>query len=133
MLGRACARFRVLVLACHQQEIPGLQLSVFVVGQAVGGPQELGIGAPEVVVGHERFGELQVRLAGSGRIGQCSAVLDDGFAVFSLSEIAIAPRDVPFGQNLGIAGTGEDRQRQDRKYAEAAGARKHDCVRRTRM
>ena len=64
----ARARFRVLVLTCHQQEIARLQLSVLVVWEAVGSPQKLRIGAPEVVVAQVRLGELQMGFAGPGRI-----------------------------------------------------------------
>jgi hypothetical protein len=46
---------------------------------------------------------------------------------FFSSEVAIASCDVAFGQDLGIAGTGEDGQSQDGKHAEEAGARKHGC------
>jgi hypothetical protein len=74
-----------------------------------------------------RFGELQMRFAGAGRVGQCGAVLDDGVAVFLLSEIAIASRDMAFGEGLWIAGTRESGEGQDGEHAEAAEARKHDC------
>src|SRR5262245_24657507 len=123
---RARACFCLLVLPCHQQEIPRLQLDILVVRETVGGPQKLRIGAPKVVVLHIRLGKLQMRLSGPGRIRKGDAVREGRVVVLLLGKVTVALRDVAVGQDLGIACTGERTKSESDKDADATGAHDHD-------